>query len=192
MRITSYAFSPRSGLPGIALLAALGVAACDPGPAGPPAEDAGFYVGVAMAGFAHAGPDGDDGSEPREVACPAGGHIRIEGSQTHHSDGEVSIHTWDQVVGHDACGLSVNGAPVTIDGEIQRVGEARFGAPVQGVSPLLMMEATQVGTLSVTRAGVTTTCSYDLVFEFDAAADQYRITGTACGHAVDMRAPGSP
>jgi hypothetical protein len=88
-----------------------------------------------------------------------------------------------------ACTLQVNGATVTTNGEMRSTGEARFGRPVDGHSPQLMLEASQVGTLAVTRAGVTNECAYDLVFRFEAAAGEYRITGTACGGSVDMRAP---
>jgi hypothetical protein len=168
--------------------AATAVAACDRDPAAPAPDDTSFYVSVAMAGLAYA-PATMDGSEPHEHVCPEGGRLVVEGTATSQLEDEVSTRTWEQVAHHEACTLQVNGATVTTNGEMRSTGEARFGRPVAGHSPLLMLEASQVGMLAVTRAGVTNECAYDLVFRFDAAAGEYRITGTACGGSVDMRAP---
>lgn len=129
------------------------------------------------------------GAEPYVQACPSGGQFVVQGQQSIASEGSVTVSRWDETMRYQDCAMSYHSADAVATGEMHLVGEARFGPPVDGVLPMLSQESSQVGTMTTTFGGASTTCDYDLTHTFDADAGNYHISGTACGRSVDVRAP---
>ncbi|HEX6133522.1 MAG TPA: hypothetical protein VFZ24_06150 [Longimicrobiales bacterium] len=164
-------------------------AACEPGPTTPGTDHAQFVTAfVGLASTAGTSTDGETFTAP----CPAGGQFVIEGTTTRQRDGEVSIVRWDKAIRYEGCSMTRNGVMARADGQMASAGEARFGEAVDQHAPLLFQLSTQTGSMTTVVNGTTRTCSYDLRHEFDAGSGSYRITGTACGRAIDMRAPATP
>lgn len=167
------------------------LAACGDGPTEP--RDGPLDVGMAVLTMTMAqAPATLDGEDTYQQACPSGGRFTVEGTSGYAVEGEVSVLTWDEVMRYEDCALSLESSEAVANGEMHLVGEARFGPPVDGVSPILMQESGQVGTMTTLYRGETRTCAYDLAHVYDPEADNYHITGTACGRSVDLRVPTHP
>lgn len=133
-------------------------------------------------------------SDGEELAwpCPAGGRFVVQGVTTRENEADVSIVRWDTSTRYEACTMVRSGVTASADGQMRSVGEARFGAPVGQHAPLTFQQSSQTGTMTTVVDGTSRTCSYDLSFEFEAAANSYRVTGTACDRRLDMSVPARP
>jgi len=167
----------------------LAVSGCDSQPTQPTSEELDLVLAALSASQSFLAGAGET-SSGEVIACPAGGEILSEGERTLEREDEVRILRWDLTVRHMECGLETNGALLTITGEVQRQGEAQFAAPVDGTSTLLMQEARQVGSKTITRDGETFTCDLDLTVTFDGEQRRFVVTGTACGREVQTQTPG--
>lgn len=171
------------------LIAALLVAACDSDPIASDPEQS--QIGLAFASLASA-PHTGTGTAPHTIACPAGGRIVLDGEHTRASDGAGSIVTWNRSTTFEGCMMDRPGGTAIADGQMQSVGEARFGEPVDQVAPIIYHRVTQTGSLTTTFNGTTQTCAYDLDHTFEVDGNRYRITGTACGRQLNLTVPAQP
>lgn len=167
------------------------LAACDGGPTEPEGGGADVVLAVLNMSMARH-PASLEGPGTWEYACPSGGRFVVEGEMSFGQEGDVSIHTWDQLMTYEDCAMSLEGSEAVANGEMHIEGEARFGPPVDGRAPILMQESSQVGTMTTSYRGETRTCAYDLTHVYVPADEEYRISGTACGRSVDLRAPLMP
>lgn len=181
----------RGAAAAVAAVALVAVGACDGDPAGPAVDGAELVLAFSAAGAAMR-PATADSSEPYEQACPAGGRVVVTGTATFELEGDERVHLWDQRMTFEECAMDVSRSPAVGNGEMHVFGEARFGPPVDQLSPILFQESYQVGTLTVRSERGSVTCDYDLAITWEAELDRYRISGTVCGRTVDHTAPGAP
>lgn len=164
-------------------------AACDSDPTGSDTDRSQLFV--AFASLSNS-PHAATGAGPHIVDCPAGGRVVLEGDQTHTSDGGVSIVTWDRSTTYEGCALMRPGGTAIADGQMQSVGEARFGEPVDQHAPIIYQVSSQTGSMTTRFNGVSQTCEYDLEYTFDVDSNRYLITGTVCGRELSLTAPAQP
>ena len=178
----------------ILALVALVVAApaCDRSPTTPDDGSAANDVMAVAAITATMRPASLTAGESHVQACPAGGRLVVEGSGSFEFSDEGTVRAWDMIMRHEACAVSLNGRVATADGEMHVWGEARHGPPVQQVAPILFQQSFQVGELTATIDGRSTTCAYDLTHVYEPQRGDYLISGSVCGRSISIRAPARP
>lgn len=178
----------RSGVVSLALMAAavIAVAACSDDPVAPAPSD--VDVTFAAAGLALTIPP--NGADSVDIACPEGGRLVVEGTNTLVEDPDSAIHQFNQTIQYDDCMFRFQNRDVTTNGSLLLVGQAHYGPQSIDTRRLLMSGmSTQGGTLSSTFDGETKTCGYNLSITIDTTTYEQDITGTVCNQPIDLTAP---
>jgi hypothetical protein len=131
------------------------------------------------------------GGLPRELPCPAGGKLSLEGTTSAQvSDTELSS-TWNITTRHLDCAVRINDRTLATSGSATSTGRMRMRLPAQmGERPVMLeFEARSQGEMT-TRDGVhVRTCTFDLTQRYDAARLEVTLTGTSCGHNINIVRP---
>lgn len=172
------------------VLALVTVAGCSESSTAPePAIEADAFALAAtpgMTAFAF-GP----GGLPRELPCPAGGKLNLEGTTSAQVSGTELSSTWTITTRHLDCAVRINDRTLVTSGSANSTGHMRMRLPAQSGDPpaMLEFEARSQGEMT-TRDGVhTRTCTYDLTQRYDAARKEVTLTGTSCGHSINIVRP---
>ncbi len=170
------------------MLLGLAVAACESDTAAPATDRADLVMAVASLSMTmRSGTPGMN--QTYTQVCPDGGRLVVEGSDSYSDEDGIAVNTWDQVMRHEDCAMTVDGRVVIANGEMHVFGEARFGPAVNGIGTLAMQESGQQGSMTTTADGESRSCDLDLTHVFDREANQYHITGSACGRPIDLHVP---
>jgi hypothetical protein len=179
-------------LDGSVVLVLFVLGACDDGGTGPD-QDADQATGFALAALGmmgSAGP-GVGGPLPQTLPCPSGGSRVIDG--TTHSASGAGVHTveWNLSMEYRDCALRIDTMSIELDGATRSEGRSRVRAPAQGGQrpTVLELESRDRGQMTTRTNGRTQTCSFDMTQRFDPVKNEIRLTGTSCGHKIDISRP---
>ena len=123
-----------------------------------------------------------------EVPCPAGGSRVLSGSGTSTQSGDVVSSSWQMSTQHRDCATVLNSTTLVTTGNSQSQGQVTLRVPASNSQwpAILQLQARDSGTMTTKVGNETHTCSFDLTQSYNASTNQLRITGKACGQAVDF------
>jgi hypothetical protein len=170
-------------------LAALSTAACSDSGTEPEQSVNSDAFALTLMGMAGTPPTTLGG--PQTVACPGGGSRTMNGNATHDQSGDVLTSTWNFTNTMSACVMTMDTFRVELSGQTRSEGHSRVRVPTQagGSSAILELESHSTGQTTAKQNGRTTSCTHDITQRFNAASNQMRLTGTSCGHTIDMTVP---
>jgi hypothetical protein len=182
----------RSGTVSASIVVACAAVACSDSPTQPeptPADAETFAIVSMATGAAWATVPGS--SLPVELPCPAGGTRRLDGRIESSEDGDgVRRIEVDLEARQNACAFVVQDTRIETTGESHLTGITRLRVSVQEQTlEVLQHEFHEVGEYTTTTDGRSITCAIDISHTFQPASNTMRLSGTACGHRIDVERP---
>ena len=104
--------------------------------------------------------------------------------------------TWDLTLELRDCTIRFNhpaGGQIVLvqSGTSESEGHTRFRVTPQSPQPavLLELESSERGEMTTREGNRVRTCAFDITQRFEPATNQVRMTGTSCGHTIDIVRP---
>ena len=128
------------------------------------------------------------------MPCPNGGERTADVSVEASIANDRRTARYSATLLHDQCGMQFNGNTITVHGSSTSTGTVVHSFPVEpGQRPTLFeMTTTTVSDITTTVDGKSRNCQSSVTNTYQPATQTVRMTGTMCGHDIDVTRPAFP